>query len=87
LIHGFHQLRTRKSGHFRFVECHLKVDPLMTVLSSHEITEVLAAAIEEKYPNTSVTIHVEPCDGRCAAKCLAGCLLTEAARREIQEGI
>jgi cation diffusion facilitator family transporter len=86
LIHGFHQLRTRKSGHFRFVECHLKVDPLMTVRSSHEITEDLAAAIEEQYPDTSVTIHVEPCDGRCDAKCLAGCLLPEGKRREIQNG-
>jgi cation diffusion facilitator family transporter len=86
LIHGFHQLRTRKSGHFRFVECHLKVDPLMTVRSSHEITEALAAAIEEKYPDTSVTIHVEPCDGRCDAKCLAGCLLPEGKRQEIQDG-
>jgi cation diffusion facilitator family transporter len=88
-IHGFHQLRTRKSGHFRFVECHLKVDPLMTVRSSHQITEDLTAAIEEKYPDTSVTIHVEPCDGRCETnvKCLAGCLLPEAKRREIQDGI
>jgi cation diffusion facilitator family transporter len=87
VIHGFHQLRTRKSGHFRFVECHLKVDPLMTVLSSHRITEDLTAAIEEKYPDTSVTIHVEPCDGRCdeKVKCLAGCLLAEAKRREIKE--
>jgi cation diffusion facilitator family transporter len=86
LIHGFHQLRTRKSGHFRFVEFHLKVDPLMTVLSSHQITEDLTAAVEEKYPDTSVTIHVEPCDGRCEAKCLAGCLLPEDTRREIREG-
>ncbi len=86
VIHGFHQLRTRKSGHFRFVECHLKVDPLMTVLSSHQITEDLTTAIEEKYPDTSVTIHVEPCDGRCAAKCLAGCLLPEDTRRDIQNG-
>ena len=86
VIHGFHQLRTRKSGHFRFVECHLKVDPLMTVLSSHQITEDLTTAIEEKYPDTSVTIHVEPCDGRCAAKCLAGCLLPEDMRRDIQNG-
>jgi cation diffusion facilitator family transporter len=86
VIHGFHQLRTRKSGHFRFVECHLKVDPLMTVRSSHQITEDLTAAIEEKYPDTSVTIHVEPCDGRCDAKCAGGCLLPGAKRREIQDG-
>jgi cation diffusion facilitator family transporter len=87
VIHGFHQLRTRKSGHFRFVECHLKVDPLMTVLISHRITEDLAAAIEKKYPDTSVTIHVEPCDGRCIGKCLAGCLLPEAERRKLQNVI
>jgi cation diffusion facilitator family transporter len=84
LIHGFHQLRTRKSGHFRFVEFHLQVDPQMTVLDSHNITEELSNLIEKQFPHTSVTIHVEPCEGNCVDHCLAGCLLTPDKRREIQ---
>lgn len=84
VIHGFHQLRTRKSGHFRFVEFHLKVDPQMTVLSSHDITEEISNSIETRFPGTSVTIHVEPCDGDCTGNCLDGCLLSEEQRHEIQ---
>jgi cation diffusion facilitator family transporter len=74
-IQGFHHLRTRKSGHFRFIEFHLKVDPLMSVEVSHKITEDLTDMIKDKYPDASVMIHIEPCDGNCNDKCLEGCLL------------
>jgi cation diffusion facilitator family transporter len=74
-IHGFHDLRTRKAGGFRFVEFHMKVDPEMTVEDSHRITEEIADAIEKQFPGTSVTIHTEPCQGECEKKCLDGCLL------------
>jgi cation diffusion facilitator family transporter len=74
-IHGFHDLRTRKSGGFRFVEFHIKVDPLMTVQDSHHITDEITARIKEQFQHISVTIHTEPCDGQCEAKCLEGCLL------------
>jgi len=74
-IHGFHDLRTRKSGGFRFVEFHMKVDPQMTVEDSHRITEEITACIKEQFPDTSVTVHTEPCDGNCVGKCLKGCLL------------
>jgi cation diffusion facilitator family transporter len=82
-VHGFHHFRTRKAGHFRFVEFHLKVDPKMTVFASHEITEDLSGHIKSKFPYTSVNIHIEPCDGNCEGKCLEGCLLTEKEREQI----
>lgn len=81
-ILGFHQLRTRKAGHFRFVEFHLMVDPGMTVEASHEITDDLSSHISEHFPDTSVTIHVEPCNGSCTPKCVDGCFLSEPERRE-----
>ena len=74
-IHGFHDLRTRKAGGFRFVEFHLKVDPLMTVADSHGITEKISARIKAQFPHTTLTVHIEPCDGNCEEKCLDGCLL------------
>ncbi|MFH1080081.1 MAG: cation diffusion facilitator family transporter [Pseudomonadota bacterium] len=83
-ICGFHQLRTRKSGHFRFVEFHLKVDPEMSVQISHAITEDLSLGIERQFPSTSVMIHIEPCDGDCKGNCLQGCLLSEQRRRNQQ---
>ena len=74
-VHGFHDLRTRKAGGFRFVEFHMKVDSHMTVEDSHRITEEIADRIEKQFPGASVTIHTEPCDGSCDTKCLDGCLL------------
>jgi cation diffusion facilitator family transporter len=79
---GFHQLRTRKAGHYRFVEFHLMVDPDMTVEASHDITEDLSMHIAGHFPGTSVTIHVEPCDGNCIPKCAEGCFLSEPERRK-----
>jgi cation diffusion facilitator family transporter len=77
VVRGFHDLRTRKAGHFRFVDFHLKVDPHMSVVDSHDITKVLKKKIREKFPGTTVTIHIEPCDSDCVDKCIEGCLLPE----------
>ena len=82
-IHGYHQLRTRKAGNFRFIEFHLKVDPQMTVDASHGITRELKHVIMDKFPAATVTIHIEPCDGHCTEICATGCLLTEAQRLQI----
>jgi len=82
LIHGFHDLKTRKAGHFRFVEFHLKVDPHMSVMDSHDITKVLKQKIQMQFSGTTVTVHIEPCDKHCADKCIEGCFLTEQKRQE-----
>jgi cation diffusion facilitator family transporter len=77
VVRGFHDLRTRKAGHFRFVEFHLKLDPHMSVMDSHDITKVLKKKINAQFPGTTVTIHIEPCDSDCVDKCIEGCLLPE----------
>ncbi|MDD4357717.1 MAG: cation diffusion facilitator family transporter [Smithellaceae bacterium] len=82
-IHGYHQLKTRKAGNFRFIEFHIKVDPHMTVETSHGISRQLKFQIMEKISNSTVTIHVEPCDGKCTEICLSGCLLPEDRRKRL----
>jgi len=82
IIHGFHDLRTRKAGHFRFIEFHLKVESFMSVMDSHAIAKELSNEIKIQFPNTTVTIHVEPCDGKCVEKCIGGCFLPEQKREE-----
>lgn len=82
-IRGCHCLRTRKAGHDRFIEFHIQVDPLMTVEVSHGLTERLTLAIRQRFPRTTVTIHVEPCRGNCEGRCRAGCLLTDEERGKI----
>lgn len=82
-IHGYHQLRTRKAGNFRFIEFHIKVDPQMTVEASHGITRELKRLMRDKFAAVTITIHVEPCDGDCTEICVAGCLLPESRRLQI----
>ena len=82
-INGFHQLRTRRAGNIRFVEFHIKVDPQMSVLDSHNITQILEQNIKQKFPESTITIHIEPCDGECANICAVGCLLPEGKKPRV----
>lgn len=86
-IHGYHQLRTRKAGNFRFIEFHIKVDPQMTVQASHGIASELKHAIMDQYPAATVTIHVEPCDGNCTEICVNGCFLCTEKRLQISGNV
>jgi cation diffusion facilitator family transporter len=74
-IRGFHRLRTRKSGPYRFVEFHLRVDDSMSVDASHKITDMITASIKERFAGTFVTIHIEPCNCAVAKEASCGCLL------------
>ena len=79
-VRGFHHLRTRKAGHARFIEFHLIVEGDMSVDDSHRISDVMSCDIEERFPDASVTVHIEPCDGICKPDCVAGCYLSEHER-------
>jgi cation diffusion facilitator family transporter len=82
-VRGFHHLRTRKSGSHRFVELHLVVDKDLSVEASHRLSDTVTRGIKERLSDTSVTIHVEPCDGKCRPACVEGCLLAEDERAAI----
>jgi len=84
-VRGFHHMRTRKAGHVRFVEFHMLVDGEMTVDASHAITEVISRDIREHFPESSVTVHIEPCDGTCEQVCVDGCYLSDEMRKTMQE--
>jgi len=83
-IHGFHHLRTRKAGATRFAEFHLVVDKAMSVKDSHQISSQLEKRIQDRFPNSKVIIHVEPCDGTCSGNCLSGCMIAEEKRPGIR---
>jgi cation diffusion facilitator family transporter len=83
-VAGFHHLRTRKSGHMRFIDFHLLVDADMSVEESHALAENLAHELEARFPHSSVTVHVEPCNGNCSPSCPSGCLLSEEARDAVR---
>lgn len=65
LIAGFHKIRTRKAGSQRHIDFHLLVSRDISVEKAHQLCDQLEEEIEKRLSDTSVTIHVEPCDGRC----------------------
>jgi len=65
LIAGFHRIRTRKAGSQRQIDFHLVVSRQLSVEKAHQLCDQLEEEIETRLSDTSVTIHVEPCDGKC----------------------
>ncbi len=55
-----HDLRTRHSGRFTFVEFHLVVPAAMTVADAHEICDRIEAALKAELGTAVTTIPVEP---------------------------
>jgi cation diffusion facilitator family transporter len=69
---GFHKLRTRKAGSQRYVDLHLVMPKHITLDEAHLMCDHLEKDMESRLVQTDITIHVEPCDGKCAA-CLIKC--------------
>lgn len=60
-ISGWHALRTRKLGMELFIDCHILVDPSLSVLESHEITRKIEEVIEKELSQpVNILIHTEP---------------------------
>ena len=56
----FHALRTRESGHHRFVSVHVLVPGSWTVQQGHDLLERLEADIVDVLPGATVDTHLEP---------------------------
>jgi cation diffusion facilitator family transporter len=55
----YHDLRTRRAGHYRYIDLHLNLDGNLTVRESHSLCDSIEADIKQQLVNTEVTIHVE----------------------------
>ncbi|MBN1352338.1 cation transporter [candidate division KSB1 bacterium] len=60
-IYHWHKLRTRRIGSELYLDVHILVEPTISVLESHRLTEQIEMAIEERCMRpVNVLIHVEP---------------------------
>ncbi len=59
-IYDAHDLKTRRAGRKGFVEFHLTVSGKMSVKDAHDLCNDLEKKIINKFPELTVTIHVEP---------------------------
>ncbi len=57
---SYHMLRTRKSGHTRYVDLHLEVPGNLSVIDSHNICDSIEEDIKNKLNHIEVYIHIEP---------------------------
>jgi cation diffusion facilitator family transporter len=62
---GFHELRTRRAGNQRYIDFHLVMAKDISLEQAHQVCDLLEADIRARLPRINVTIHVEPCDGKC----------------------
>jgi len=62
---GYHKLRTRKSGHMRYIDLHLVVPKVSTVEAAHHLSHLLEEMLVARLPHSNVLVHIEPCDGIC----------------------
>ncbi|MFA5624662.1 MAG: cation diffusion facilitator family transporter [Bradymonadales bacterium] len=68
-VRDAHAVRTRSLGDGIYADLHIEVDPYMTVLLAHEISERVQEALIEKGPKiVDVIVHIEPYHGKNNAK-------------------
>lgn len=71
-VAGFHKLRTRRGGSQCYMDLHLVMAKDISLEQAHEICDQIEIEIENRLPEANVTIHAEPCDGKCGL-CSAIC--------------
>jgi cation diffusion facilitator family transporter len=55
-----HHVRLRHSGHYLFVDLHVRVNGQLSLREAHAITEQIESSIRDMVPGADVTVHAEP---------------------------
>jgi cation diffusion facilitator family transporter len=74
---SYHKLRTRKAGRQRYIDLHLVMPRQTSIEEAHMMCDHLEKDMRNRLHRTDITIHVEPCDGKCK-----GCLLVTCRWKE-----
>jgi len=59
-VHGFHDLRTRRSGSQKFIDLHLEVERGQTLEEAHATSVRVLRTIEAEISRAKVQIHTDP---------------------------
>lgn len=57
---GVHDIRTRSAGSTQFVQLHLELDPRLTLLEVHAISDEVELEVQKAFPLADVLIHADP---------------------------
>ncbi len=59
-VRDVHDMRTRSSGPYSFIQLHLEMDRNLSLVRAHEISDEVMYKVEDAFPNTEVLIHQDP---------------------------
>jgi ferrous-iron efflux pump FieF len=59
-VRNLHDLRTRAAGLSKFVQLHIEMDPAISLVHAHEVSDAVEADILAAYPDAQVMIHQDP---------------------------
>ncbi len=57
---NYHDLRTRFSGNYRFIDLHVEIPKEQSVEHAHKYCDMIEEELTKRFLNLNVTIHVEP---------------------------
>ncbi len=57
---ALHDLRTRAAGRTQFIQFHLEMEPEITLIRAHAISDAVEAKLLEAFPGAEVIIHEDP---------------------------
>ena len=75
---GLHDLRTRTSGMQHFAQFHVWVPAEWTVKEAHDRLDRVEEALQERFPDTEILIHVDP-EGQVDRETMLSSDITERA--------
>ena len=75
---GLHDLRTRSSGTHYFAQFHVWVPADWTVKEAHDRLDRVEEALQQRFPDTEILIHVDP-EGQTDRQTLLPQAITERA--------
>lgn len=60
----FHDLKTRKAGHYRFADLHLELPENLSLKEVHDLCDEVEDDLKLKIKNLEITIHAEPVESK-----------------------
>jgi len=59
-VSAVHDIKTRVAGPTAFIQLHIEMDPAMSLLRAHEISDEVEARLRRAFPNAEIIIHEDP---------------------------
>jgi len=59
-VRNLHDLRTRAAGIATFIQLHIELDPAMSLIRAHQVSDEVEAALCAAFPRAEVLIHQDP---------------------------